>query len=172
VAYGESRHARSHTQLLYTDLNNGLAITQQFGGHAISPSDENVGFVGAQDVGTARYSGGVAWDKVFSEGDGVQAAIDQQIPSVVYTTSAGSCVGLCIARSFFDGTSISTFLQSTTNGIADERTNFPAPLTVDPNIAGRVYYGTFRVYLTTDFAESWSPISPDLTGGGVLTASP
>jgi hypothetical protein len=158
------------TQLLYMDLNSGLAITQQFGGHAISPSDENVGFVGAQDTGTARYSGGMAWDKVFSEGDGGQAAIDQQIPSVVYTTSLGSCVGLCIARSFFDGTSISTFLQSTTNGIGNERMHFPAPLTVDPNISGRVYYGTFRVYLTTDYAETWTAISPDLTGGGTLTA--
>src|SRR6266849_4742789 len=158
------------TQLHYLDLNSVLAITQQYGGHAISPSYENVGFVGAQDVGTARYSGGMAWGKVFSEGDGGQAAIDQQIPSVVYTTSMGSCVGLCIARSFFDGTSISTFLQSTTNGIADERTHFPAPLTVDPNITGRVYYGTFRVYLTIDYAETWTPISPDLTGGGALTA--
>jgi hypothetical protein len=156
-------------QLLYTDLNSGLVITQQFGGHAISPSDENVGFVGAQDTGTARYSGGMAWDKVFSEGDGGEAAIDQQIPSVVYTTSNGSCAGRCIARSFFDGTSISSFLQSTANGITVERTHFPAgPLTVDPNIAGRVYYGTFRVYLTTDFAETWTPISPDLTGGGTL----
>jgi len=49
--------------------------------------------------------------------------------------------------------SISTFLQSATNGIADERTHFPAPLMVDPNITGRVYYGIFRVYLTTDYAE-------------------
>lgn len=180
----ENPDVADFTALQYTGLNSTLAITQQQEGHAVSPSDENVAFVGAQDVATARFSGSMAWDKVLPEGDGGQAAIDQQIPSVVYTTSLGSCQGMCIARSFFDGTSgatgaakdetlrVSGFVQSMTDGInSSDRMYYPAPLTVDPNITGRVYFGTTRVYVTTDYAETWTPISPDLTGaGGVLTA--
>jgi len=150
----------------FIDLNPTLAITMSYPGHGVHFSDENIMFVGSQDNGTQRYSGAPAWDLV-TPGDGGQAAIDPNAPSAVYTT----CQFVCIFRSITDGTSVLTYAFKTKGIVSTDRTRFIAPLTQDPSNAGRVYFGTFRVYLTTDFAENWTPISPDLTGGtGVLNA--
>ena len=150
----------------FIDLNPTLAITMSYPGHGVHFSDENIMFVGTQDNGTQRYSGALAWDLV-TPGDGGQTAIDPNAPSAVYTT----CQFVCIFRSITDGTSVLTYAFKTKGIVSGDRTRFIAPLTQDPSNAGRVYFGTFRVYLTTDFAENWTPISPDLTGGtGVLNA--
>jgi len=150
----------------FIDLNPTLAITMSYPGHGVHFSDENIMFVGSQDNGTQRYSGAPAWDLV-TPGDGGQAAIDPNAPSAVYTT----CQFVCIFRSITDGTSVLNYAFKTKGIVSTDRTRFIAPLTQDPSNAGRVYFGTFRVYLTTDFAENWTPISPDLTGGtGVLNA--
>src|SRR5207244_12081072 len=37
-----------------------------------------------------------------------------------------------------------------------DRANFVAPLIHDPNIANRIYFGTFRVWLSTDAGENWT----------------
>jgi hypothetical protein len=45
---------------------------------------------------------------------------------------------------------------------------------MDPSNPGTLYFGTFRVYQTTNGASSWTAISPDLTNGnsffGVISA--
>ena len=151
--------------ITYTNLNSTLAITMSYPGHGVNFSDENVMFVGTQDNGTQRFSGPLGWD-IVTPGDGAQAALDPRVPSTVYT----ACQFICIFRSLTDGTSPSSF-DFKTFGIVSERSKFIAPLTHDPNIANRVYFGTFRIYLTTDAAELWTPISPDLTGGlGAINA--
>src|SRR5437870_5770959 len=144
----------------YTNLNATLAITMSYPGHGVHFSDENIMFVGTQDNGTQRYSGAPAWDTV-TGGDGTYAAIDPSVPSTVYTT----CQFICIFRSITDGTTPASFAFKT-NGInPSDRANFVAPLIHDPNIANRIYFGTFRVWLSTDAGENWTAISPDLTTG-------
>src|SRR2546422_8279093 len=129
-------------------------------GHGVHFSDENIMFVGTQDNGTQRYSGAPAWDTV-TGGDGTYAAIDPSVPSTVYTT----CQFICIFRSITDGTTPASFAFKT-NGInPSDRANFVAPLIHDPSIANRIYFGTFRAWLSTDAGEHWPAISPDLTTG-------
>ena len=142
----------------YTNLNSTLGITMTYPGHGINFSDENSMFVGTQDNGSQRYSGSKAWNLV-TGGDGGQTAEDERVPSVVYTT----CQFICIFRSITDGTP-GTF-SFITNGIAPERSKFIAPIAADPGNPGVVYFGTFRLYQTTTFAELWKPISGDLSAG-------
>src|SRR5712692_6285532 len=146
----------------YNNLNGTLAITMHYPGHGtVHFSDQNAGLVGEQDNGSARFSGSTTWDAVFPGGDGGQTAIDPIVPSAVYTT----CQFICILRSLFDGISNSSYVEVYTNGIGGTRVGFIAPLTHDFNNSGRLYYGTNVVNLTTDYAERWDAISPDLTSG-------
>jgi hypothetical protein len=149
----------------YVNLNATLAITMSYPGHGVHFSDENIMFVGTQDNGSQRYSGSFAWN-IVTGGDGAQTAIDPHEPSTVYT----ACQFVCIFRSLTDGTTSGSF-TFIGGGIPSERSRFIAPLTHDPNILGRVYFGTFRVWRSTDRGNTWSAISPDLTGGlGALNA--
>jgi uncharacterized protein YbbK (DUF523 family) len=152
------------TSIDYTDLNSTLAITMYYPGHTADRSDENVGFGGSQDNGSHRYSGNLAWDVVTS-GDGGYTAQDNLFPSSVYTT----CQNICIFRSLVGGTVGSFGPQMTTGINLSDRVSFIAPLIHDGNTSGRLYYGTFQIYLTTDSATTWSSISPDLTGGSPST---
>src|SRR3989441_7217389 len=144
----------------YTNLNATLGITMSYPGHGVHSSDENIMFVGTQDNGTQRYSGVPAWD-IVTGGDGTYTAIDPSVPSTVYT----SCPFICIFRSITDGTSPASFAFRTSGINPSDRARFVAPLIHDPNIANRLYFGTFRVWLSTDAGEDWTAISPDLTTG-------
>jgi hypothetical protein len=148
----------------YTDLNSTLAITMYYPGHTADQSNENVGFGGSQDNGSHLYSGNLAWD-VVTGGDGGYTAQDPQLPSTIYTT----CQDICIFQSFVGGT-VGSFGPQVTNGInPNDRVSFIAPLVHDPNNSGRVYYGTFQLYFTTNAAATWTSMSPDLTTGSPNT---
>jgi photosystem II stability/assembly factor-like uncharacterized protein len=138
--------------------NANLTITQFYPGHAIHPSDENISYGGTQDNGTEKYSGIPAWDHVAC-GDGAWAAIDPNIPTTVYT----NCQNIAILRSALDGAAPSWV--SITNELANsgDRSLFISPLVHDPIQSGLLYFGTFRVWQSTNYGNDWTPISPDLT---------
>jgi hypothetical protein len=138
--------------------NANLTITQFYPGHAVHPSDENISYGGTQDNGTEKYSGVPAWDHVAC-GDGAWAAIDPNIPSTVYA----NCQNIAILRSTLDGTAPSWV--SITNELENsgDRSLFIAPLVQDPVQSGLLYFGTFRVWQSTNYGNDWTPISPDLT---------
>src|SRR5262249_23300718 len=46
-----------------------------------------------------------------------------------------------------------------------DRGIFIPPLVMDPNTSTTLYFGTCRVWLTIDGANTWNAISPDLTTG-------
>jgi len=142
-----------------TGNNPAIAITQ-FYNFNIHPVDLNMGFGGTQDNGWQKYTGTANWVTTTC-GDGAYAAIDHDFPTTVYA----NCQNIDIRRSLFDG-SAGTFVAGVTNGInLGDRRQFIPPLIHDVNMTGRVYFGTFRVYQTNDYANFWTAISPDLTGG-------
>ncbi len=56
--------------------------------------------------------------------------------------------------------------NNATNGInGSEPTNWSTPVVMDPNDNNILYYGTDRVYRTTNSAGNWTAISNDLTDG-------
>ncbi len=47
-----------------------------------------------------------------------------------------------------------------------DRTNWMAPLAIDPVEHETLYFGTYRIWKTTDGGDDWNTISGDLTKGG------
>lgn len=159
---------------IWTNLNATLAITEFSSNVSIHPSNPSIAYAGTQDNGTQMYSGNLAWDE-FVGGDGGRTAIDAAIPSIVYGNFFGintyKLNGLTSVSNLFDTFTLS--YPYLTNGIASgDRSQFYAPMVMDPSNPVRLYIGTQRLYQTNDGAGTWTAISPDLTSSnnGTITA--
>ncbi|MEM9928185.1 MAG: hypothetical protein AAF840_00065, partial [Bacteroidota bacterium] len=116
---------------------------------------------GTQDNSSMRTLSGEPddWEIIFF-GDGFYTLVDPGNSDIVYASSQFG--GL--ARSDFGGAP-GTF-QTVLNGIPNsDRRNWKTPVVIDQNTPSTVYYGTYRVFKSTNRGESWVPISPDLTNG-------
>jgi hypothetical protein len=114
---------------------------------------------GTQDNGTNRTpDGGLNnWDHIYG-GDGFYVIVDHTNSNIIYAESQFGNLG----KSTTGGGNWS----NATNGInGGEPTNWSTPVIMDPNDNNVLYYGTDRVYRTTNGAGNWNPISPDLTDG-------
>lgn len=138
----------------WQNLNGNLALLQ-FQSVAVPPNDPNVAYGGTQDNGTNKYTGDPIWAHV-DDGDGGQTAVDFITPSTVYHTF----FGVSFRRSDNGGSTWST--KQTGLGTSD-RSLFYVPVEMDPTNPGVLYLGTYRLYRTSNKADSWSAISPDLT---------
>jgi photosystem II stability/assembly factor-like uncharacterized protein len=152
---------------VFTALNTTLSITQFYPGLSVN-SGATFAIGGTQDNGTEIYSGVPAWNQVTC-GDGGYTAIDLAAPSTLYAT----CQEIFIQKSTTGGGSSSW--QLVVNGIDEaDRVDFIPPLVMDPAQPKTLYFGTYRVYQTTNGAGKWTAISPDLTNGpsfwGVVTS--
>ncbi len=151
----------------WTDLNAAFATTLYYPGLSIHPTNVDVSFAGTQDNGTQRYNGTLNWTEVAC-GDGGYTAIDPSNPSIVYA----ACQEIAILRSTNGGAPRS--FNDAQTGLPDskaERSQFIAPLVIDQTAPRNLYFGTFRVWQTTDGADNWRPISTDLSGNGESTVS-
>ncbi len=151
---------------LYYSTNDGasstkdlhLPITQLYRMH-VDAQDENKIYIGAQDNSTSRtQTGGLSdWNIIYG-GDGFQPLVDPTNTNVIYAQyQYGN-----LAKSTNNGGNFS----NATSGIASgDRNNWDTPITFDPSNSQTLYYGTNRLYKTTNAAASWTAISPDLTNG-------
>lgn len=114
---------------------------------------------GTQDNGTNRTLTGQLddWQHIYW-GDGFYVLVDPTDNNYVYAEyQYGN-----LARSTDGGYSF----YPATNGInPSDRNNWNSPVAFDPSNPSTLYFGTHRVYKSTNRAVSWSPISPDLTDG-------
>ena len=157
----------------YKSLNGGaswtkdetLPITQFYRFHVDAQnSDKRYG--GAQDNSTMRTTSGSLGDwNIITGGDGFQPLVDPTNTNIIYALSQyGGLV-----KSTNNGASFNLVL----NGIdGTDRNNWDTPICFDPNNSQTLYFGTNRLYRSTNAANNWTVISPDLTagpGGGNLT---
>jgi photosystem II stability/assembly factor-like uncharacterized protein len=114
---------------------------------------------GTQDNGTMRTLTGALNDwNIIYEGDGFYVIVDPTNSDIIYAEYQFG--GL--AKSTNGGSSFSP----ARNGInLQEPTNWSTPVVMDPHNHLTLYYGTDRIYRTTNGAISWATISPDLTDG-------
>ncbi len=112
---------------------------------------------GTQDNGTMRTMTGALndWD-VFYGGDGFYVLVDPNDPNVIYAESQFGNLG----KSVDGGASFSSALSGIEPG---EPTDWSTPVVMDPNNSQVLYYGTNRVYRTSNGAEFWNAISGNLT---------
>lgn len=117
---------------------------------------------GTQDNGTNRTLTGADddWAQIYG-GDGFRVLVDPTDNNYVYATfQYGN-----IARSTDGGNS---FIAAT-NDLSGSRRNWYTPYVLDPTDPSRLFLGAERVYRSDDRAQSWTPISPDLTNGSTGT---
>ena len=154
------------TPVPWSELNDALAITQFYFSPSINPKDVTNAFGGTQDNGTQRYDGTLNWDNVAC-GDGGWTAMDPTVPSNIYTI----CEGDALIRKSNGGGVFGSWTAAIMGINLGDRMQFYPPLAIDALHPSNLYFGSFRVYQTTNGAGSWTPISGDLTsGGGTLTA--
>jgi photosystem II stability/assembly factor-like uncharacterized protein len=148
----------------WRDLDATMVSSQFYAAAGHGGSDVVVG--GTQDNGTLRLVGGIGTANLTYGGDGGQVQIDPTDPNYVY----GEYQYLGVHRSTNGGASARTI----TRGLGDVgsgRSNFVAPLRLDPNDPRRLYAGGARLWRTADARAStvsWSQIKPDV--GSLISA--
>jgi hypothetical protein len=164
---------------LWTNLNNGLALTQFNPGLSIHPANVGLAFGGTQSNGTQIFQsvGGVAsWTATNTCNDGGFTVVDANDQSAVYLSCAGTSGSPQIYKSVTGGVSGAFNLLPSSNtigvqpgGTKDPLASFPL-LVADPQRAGHLYYATYRLFETTDAGATWNVASGDLTSGGLANA--
>ena len=138
--------------------DNTLPITQ-FYRFYVDPQNENKVYGGTQDNNTIRTtSAGIDdWQPIFG-GDGFQPLVQSDNTNIIYALSQRGNLG----KSINDGVSFNGAL----NGIpSSDVNNWDTAITFDPADSQTLYYGTQRIYKTTNGAGNWGVISPDLSNG-------
>ncbi len=135
---------------------NGLPITQFYTCEMDYSHPERV-FGGAQDNGTIRtLEEPDQWTALYG-GDGFRCLVDPENSNIIYAEyQYGN-----LAKSTNGG---SSFSPATTGISNTDRFNWNTAVIIDPTSSSTLYYGTNRLYKSTDKAETWTPISPDLSG--------
>ncbi|MBL8221358.1 MAG: hypothetical protein JNL62_19145 [Bryobacterales bacterium] len=136
--------------------NRTLSITQFYPGFAMHPDTPDIMVAGTQDNGAQSYNTGV-WRELVSC-DGGWGAIDPLWTETVYT----SCQNFFPVK-FIPQGSFRSFLSVTHGMIRTDRVAFIPPYVMDPGNPQRLYFGSSRVYQSSDGAGVWSAISNDLT---------
>ncbi len=142
--------------------NNGLAIAQFYQGVSVHPSALWV-YGGLQDNNAVYFSGSPVWHNLSSLGDGGSTVVKPSDPTTVYVTHAFLNAIRRITRFGEVARDVGIVTQ--------DRGGNPRPLVMDPLNHSTLYFGTQRLYRTTDEGVLWVPISGDLTrGSGFITS--
>jgi hypothetical protein len=151
----------------WTKLNNGLAVTQFYGGAGKNYGASTVIVGGTQDNGSLKApSSGLSWSTFFG-GDGGWSAVDPADPNYYY----GEYVYASVHRASTGGNS-SIICNGTANNVnnikegyagycgttATSAANFISPFVLDPNNATAMLVGAKSLWRSTDLkaaAPSW-----------------
>ncbi|MCD6249657.1 MAG: hypothetical protein J7J98_04915 [candidate division Zixibacteria bacterium] len=120
---------------------------------------------GTQDNGTLRTVTGATgdWTRIYG-GDGFYTLVDYTNSDIIYAESQfGNLV-----KSVDCGNSF-TWAQNGIDPGDDEPHGWNTPIEMDQSDPTVLYYGTDRVYKTTDGAENWTAISGSLSGNYLTT---
>jgi photosystem II stability/assembly factor-like uncharacterized protein len=139
--------------------------TNQFYSIAIDYLNPSRLYGGTQDNGTLRsVTGGTNdWEKIMG-GDGFYCVIDPTDSDIIFAEYQYG--------QLYKSVDFADSWGRAMDGIdGDDRHNWMTPVVMDPWDHMTLYYGSQRVYRSSDGAEWWTPISDDLTNGdweGVL----
>lgn len=135
-----------------------LPITQFYSASSDPNFPERL-YGGTQDNGVMRTLTGAQDDwNILIYADGFSTLLSPDDPDFILTEfQFGS-----LRRSLDDGLSFTIASPALETG---ERTNWHAPLAMNPKNSSTIYFGRNRLYRSSDKARRWELISPDLTNG-------
>jgi hypothetical protein len=146
----------------WTELNNGLAITQFYGGAGNTASGKITG--GTQDNGTLLYTPGVNasenWTLPF-DGDGGFSAYDSADANYFY----GEYVFAQVHRNTSGGAGFSSYIFSGITDAGNTNAEFIAAFVKDPGNNNRLLVGSVRLWRTNDVkavSPTWESIKATL----------
>ncbi|MBT4333942.1 MAG: T9SS type A sorting domain-containing protein, partial [Candidatus Cloacimonetes bacterium] len=182
ASYGNMEEIYVDHHAMYIDENSGLIIEGNDGGLYLS---ENYGeewekidnipltqfytieidknnperiYGGTQDNNTIRTMTGALddWERILG-GDGFYCLVDHTNPMIIYAESQYGNLN----KSTNGGNSF----YSINAPMSNDRTNWSSPLVMDPIDSSILYFGTYRVWKSTNSGVNWTPVSEDLTQG-------
>src|SRR5580704_12721084 len=148
--------------------NTSLNLTQFYPGISIHPASDQIIYGGTSGNDVQQFSGSlVASGTEACPYDGGYTAIDPQTPSTIYA-----------ACSYLGGPG--TLTKNILNGVPGmdginwaaidlsginftDTADFIPPLVLDMKSSQNLYFGTFRLYQTTNSGARWAAITSDLT---------
>ncbi len=161
-------------QVTWSNLNATLALAAFNTGFAIDASAPSNSLVGTQRNGELAYAGGVAaWSDVSGCVDGGAAIVDTFVPSTIYFSCANAAAPT-IWRSFAELVAPPVLTQIDAGIATSDPLSAMPPFVADTSIQGRIYFGTNRVWQSSDAGDSWTAISGNLastTSDGVALTS-
>ncbi len=138
----------------WTDLSNGLCVTQYYGLGG-TPQDENLIIAGSQDNDVNVWNG-TKWIDANNNTDGVDCLIDYSNPKIMY---AASMNGLLTRTD--DGFATPELELQT----PQEEAYFLWPIVMDPIVPTTLYGGWTEIHKSTDKGETWSKITDNQLNG-------
>ena len=148
----------------WVSRNFGLMVSMYYPGVSQHPTDATINIGGLQDNNTLLSDGTSVSAAAAGTGDGGYTAFNYQNPNVIWLESYWNSGPNIIKRTRnANGTISFTFPGA---GIASsDRALFMPPLVMDPVTPTTVYFGTQRLYRTTNDGLSFTALSGDLTAG-------
>jgi len=143
----------------WTDLSNGLAITQSY---RIAGYEPNVDLItnGTQDIGSNKWTGGTTMLHVLGA-DGMDCMIDHGNSNVLY-----NCIQFGnIYKSTNGGASYSFIAPLVDSG------PWVTPLIMNPSNSSIIYAGYSDIYKSTNGGSSWTNIGYSGTGAMAIGTS-
>lgn len=151
---------------IYVSGNNGDSWTKlydqptnQFYAIEVDYQNPNKLYGGTQDNGTLRTLTGIPSDfhSIFG-GDGFRCLVDPTDSNTIFAEYQNG-----IMYKSIDNTQEWNWgLTGVNDG---DRRNWSTPYVMAPGTPSTMYYGTYRLWKSTNAADSWSSISSDLTNG-------
>jgi photosystem II stability/assembly factor-like uncharacterized protein len=148
------------TPVSWTNLNHTIGTLQFYPGLAVHPTLISQTVAGTQDNGIERYTGALTWQSVVSC-DGGFSAIDPQNPNYMYSECQ---LGNGPLKTTDGGT---TWSWANSGINAGDSGLFIPPLMMDSTNPTNLYYGTYRVWRTTNRSGSWVAISSALVNPSI-----
>ena len=154
----------------WSSLNTNLAITQFYPGLSLNPASTSRLLGGTQDNDVLIYGGNIVWDSANLGCDGGFTAIDFVTP----TTGYGECQWS--QNSSFSGPQRTTnidvnpFVLVTTGINNADPARFIPPIVMSPSNSQTLYFGTNKVYKTTNQGTNWTASGTTLGGNLVMIA--
>ncbi len=142
---------------LFTDLSNGLEITQYYD-IATSQSNAEVVSGGSQDNGSMYRDASGSWTELAATGDGMNTEIDPTNENMIFWEYQNG------GMRRFNG----SFNTNISPPGEDGEGAWETPYRLDPSNSNRLICGFTKVYESTDQGDNWTAISDDLAGGSKL----